>query len=472
MEEGPPATVVSREGPPNRAVYNNITAPTPSRLTHSPDDPGPIIPQPTVLPTAHDGACPPTQGSVPTPALRQSPPKPDVTLHRQPAAAPSPATPVGGSRQVQDGRPVKEPTQQPLHHSPALPDPHTNRGPQVNITTAIKPHDIDFSLVAHWCAEDKPTLDNISPAHLQEYRKANWPDMSDQVHPATRHIYQAVKATGLSNCMQARIPVHNDINIPAWRARADGSPEDVELIDFIQFGFPLGYHGPTAHTPDPINHASALNFPQHVDEFIQQELKHGALIGPFDHHVFNQWQHVSPMMTRPKSDPQKRRIITDLSYPPDNSINAYIKKNCSMGKNYHHSLPTVTAVVDEIKRVGPGASLFTIDVHRAYKNFRACPLDWPLLNITWQNQDGVPQSYLDTAMPFGAKLSSLHFQRIANFITKVLAKEGVKAYMYLDDLIVIAPDPITAYYQFDTVKALFKDLGLPEVPGKTQPPSH
>ena len=163
------------------------------------------------------------------------------------------------------------------------------------------------------------------------------------------------------------------------------------------------------------------------------------MLGPYQDPMFNEWSHISPMMTRPKSDPNKRRIITDLSYPTDNSINAYIKKNCSMGKNYDHSLPTVQAVVEQIKKMGRGVKLFTIDVHRAYKNFRACPLDWPLLNIVWPDQDGVPQYYLDTTMPFGSKLSSLYFQRVAKFITRVLESKGVRSFMYLDDLIVIAP---------------------------------
>ena len=143
-----------------------------------------------------------------------------------------------------------------------------------------------------------------------------------------------------------------------------------------------------------------------------------------------------------------------------------------MGRNQDHSLPTVQAVVEEVRRAGQGVTLFTVDVHRAYKNFRAWPLDWPLLNIIWQSQEGETCHYLDTAMPFGSKLSSLYFQRAANFITRVLAKKGIKSFMYLDDLIVIAPDPITAYYQFDAVRDLFRELGLPEAPGKTQPPSH
>ena len=355
------------------------------------------------------------------------------------------------------------------HATPDLDKQHTHK---VNILSGLCDNNIDFPLIAQWCAFDKPTEHNIAPVHLKQHRITNWPDMNERVDPKTRLVYQAVKATGLPNCMDARIPVDTGINVPAWRALMDGSEAERELVDFIEFGFPLGYHGPVVHTPDVTNHTSALQFPAQVEQFIAQELEQGALIGPYHSPLFKQWHHTSPIMTRPKSEIDKRRIITDLSYPKDKSVNAYIKKNCTMGNNHDHSLPTVKLVVDQIKRVGPGVTLFTIDVHRAYKNFRACPLDWPLLNVAWHHQGSQMSHYLDTSMPFGSKLSSLYFQRVANFVTRILGQEGIKGYMYLDDLIVIAPDPITAYHQFDRVRELFRYLGLPEAPGKTQPPSH
>ena len=356
---------------------------------------------------------------------------------------------------------------------PQQPHPGASQSqPEVNTESHHNASPIDFAQIANWCSLDKATEYNISPLDLKSHRQAYWPDMNPLVEPHTRLVYQAVKETGLPNCMGARLPLKTNINVPAWRAYVDGSPSEKELVDFIEFGFPLAYNGPTVPTLNPSNHLSATQYPHHVQDFIAQEIEHGAIVGPFQDPIFLQWYHTSPMMTRPKSDPDKRRIITDLSFPPDQSVNGYIKKNCSMGRNQDHSLPTVRQVVTEISQAPSGVTLFTIDVHRAYKNFRACPLDWPLLNIAWPSEEGHMGHMLDMAMPFGSKLSSLYFQRIANFIIRILGDKGVKAFMYLDDLIVIAPDPITAYYQFDLVRDLFRELGLPEAPGKTQPPSH
>ena len=339
-------------------------------------------------------------------------------------------------------------------------------------TQQVQHDSLDFDKIRLWCSIDKPTDINLSPADLSKYKATNWPDMSPEMPSDLRYIYQAVKNTGLPNCMSAKIPLVSGINVEAWRDLTDGSPEEAELIDFIEFGFPLGYNGPVSQTDVTTNHNSAKEFMPHIWEFIEQEQTHGTLHPTYDGPPFKQWHHTSPMMTRPKADPLKRRIITDLSFPKEASVNAYIKKNCLMGKNHDHSLPTVQAVVDEVTRVGPGVTMFTIDINRAYKNFRACPLDWPLLNIVWQDQEDNQIHALDTAMPFGSKLSSLHFQRAANFITRVLETKGIKGFMYLDDLIVVAPDPIKAYYQFDIVRDLFRSLGLPEAPGKTQPPAH
>ena len=113
-----------------------------------------------------------------------------------------------------------------------------------------------------------------------------------------------------------------------------------------------------------------------------------------------------------------------------------------------------------------GAYMFTLDVARAYKNFRVDPLDWPLMCMKW---DGA--YYVETLMPFGARSSSCNMQRVASMITRILGQEGIKARMYLDDLIVVAETKKEAEVHYNRVKGLFSELGLPEAADKAQPPS-
>ena len=310
----------------------------------------------------------------------------------------------------------------------------------------------------------------LTPHSFAQHRKRAWPYPAqvfslrgDSQHAA---IYDIVRSTGLPNCMSARIPLPNNFNISRWEEYADGSKDEADLIDYVRFGFPLGYMGPVSATDDTPNHDTAAQYPQHVDTFITVESEAGALSGPYDAPPFTPWVHVSPIMSRPKAESDKRRIITDLTFPQQHSINAYIMKNSALGEVCEHSLPSVADLVTAIRDAGPGAHMFTIDIARAYKNFSSDPLDCPLLCIRWRDQ-----YFIETSMPFGARASSCFMQRVANSITRILGKEGITAIMYLDDIVVVAPDLDTATTHYDCVRALLAELGLPEAVEKTQPPA-
>ena len=95
---------------------------------------------------------------------------------------------------------------------------------------------------------------------------------------------------------------------------------DHQLVDFLDFGFPTGFLGtdiPTLHVP---NHSSALCQPAAVSDYIQTEAGFQALAGPFHSPPFD-WCRVNPMMTRPKRDSHKLRVVLDLSFPDMMSVN-------------------------------------------------------------------------------------------------------------------------------------------------------
>ena len=78
-------------------------------------------------------------------------------------------------------------------------------------------------------------------------------------------------------------------------------------------------------------------------------------------------------------------------------------------------------LVEDLKQVGVGALMFTVDVARAYKNFRVDPLDWPLMCIKW-NQE----VFVEMAMLFGARSSYWNMQTVANMIVRILSQEGIQ----------------------------------------------
>ena len=60
-----------------------------------------------------------------------------------------------------------------------------------------------------------------------------------------------------------------------------------------------------------VNHASALSYESHVDACIQEEVKYGALYGPFQNLDFK--IHVCPLMTREKQNSDNCHTIMYLS---------------------------------------------------------------------------------------------------------------------------------------------------------------
>ena len=329
-----------------------------------------------------------------------------------------------------------------------------------------------FDKIRDMCDRDvENSCIDTNPQAFSQHRRREWPsfvmgeDGNEEIK-GLKKIYDVVRESGLPNCMSARIPLPSGLNIERWVHYANRESDEAQLVDFLRYGFPLGYMGPPSDTTDIPNHSSANDYPSQVGSFISTERQHGALVGPFLAVPFTPWAHISPLMSRPKSDSSKRRIISDLTFPREQSVNAYIQKNNTLGEVRDHTLPTVAEFVEDLKQVGVGAFMFTMDVARAYKNFRVDPLDWPLMCIRWDQK-----VYVETAMPFGARSSSCNMQRVANFIVRVLNDEGIRAKMYLDDLIVIAESEATAWRHYERVRVLFTELGLPEAAEKAQPPA-
>ena len=214
------------------------------------------------------------------------------------------------------------------------------------------------------------------------------------------------------------------------------------------------------------NHHSARAYPDAVTDYIKKEKELSALVGPFEDPPFTPWCKVSPLMTRPKNEVTERRVIVDLSFP-DGGVNKYIPKNIIDGEKVEHKLPTVQQAVNTVIDIGMDrAVLASIDISRAYRNFRTCPADWPLLVI---NHKG--KYFIDVALPFGCRASSYFMQNVALFICRALQDKGIKGLMYLDDLLIIADGHVDADEAYMDTLNVLRQLGLPVAPHKLLPPT-
>ena len=92
------------------------------------------------------------------------------------------------------------------------------------------------------------------------------------------------------------------------------------------------------------NHKLDKDYEEHVKHYLQEELNHGAILGPFKSKPIN--LHVSPFMTRDKPDSQWRRTIVDLSWSCGASVNAGVQKDTYLNSKFAITYPSVDQIVN------------------------------------------------------------------------------------------------------------------------------
>ena len=123
--------------------------------------------------------------------------------------------------------------------------------------------------------------------------------------------------------------------------------------------------------------------------YLESEQLASRIVGPFDSSL--NIQQVNRFGVIPKSKQSgKWRLILDLSYPPEHSVNDGIDPQwCSL----HYA--TVNQAIDHILQLGGGALLAKVDVEHAYRNIPVHPEDRHLLGMAWRGR-----LYIDTALLF------------------------------------------------------------------------
>ena len=124
-----------------------------------------------------------------------------------------------------------------------------------------------------------------------------------------------------------------------------------------------------------------------VRDYIMAERDAGRLVGPFQHSDLP-CIHVSPIGLVPKSEKGQWRMIVDLSFPFDHSVNDGVSSTLSS-----FSYSSVDDVVDLILCLGKGARLVKVDLKHAYRQIPAHPQDHHLLGIMWKHEVYKPQSF-------------------------------------------------------------------------------
>ena len=278
-------------------------------------------------------------------------------------------------------------------------------------------------------------------------------------------LYNKVRYTSLPNYLSTRIPLESGLKIEAWR-EALVTYNDAQLVDFLEFGWPIDYTAPVPPTPTFLNHEKNPEFQLHIQNFFETELRHGAILGPFSHPPFQPWTQISPIMTRPKKDSAARRIVIDLSFPHNRSVNTGITKGWFQGAPFSFALPTIADLVKQVKEAGKGCYIWSADLARAYRQLRVCPLSVPLLGLKFKDQ-----YYLDLAPSFGCRISAMACARTTAAVSWLLKKKGYKVLRYIDDFAAAEKTYTRAQDSYKAFMELTEKLGLTLSKEKCIPPT-
>ena len=307
-----------------------------------------------------------------------------------------------------------------------------------------------------------------NPISYRNTLAAIWPHTSAPAWCTAHYyktIYDEVRRCAVPNYCGKRIPIPSGLDIPEWRRLLQDYPDD-QLVDFLEYGWPADYTGDLPPVAARANHTERPDNTDHIRAYVEEEVRLGALLGPFHDPPFVPWTQVSPMMTRPKKNSSKRRVIVDLSYPGKASVNAGIRRGQYQGVPFNYRLPGVTDLADEVSRLGPACYMWCVDLARAYRQLRACPLSTPLYGITL---DG--RTYVDIAPPFGCRTSSMACARTTGAVVHLMKDRGHRVLCYLDDFVGIAATHEQAQRAYQEMIGLARTLGLDLAPKKCVAPT-
>lgn len=213
------------------------------------------------------------------------------------------------------------------------------------------------------------------------------------------------------------------------------------------------------------NHPSAVEFADHVEHYIHTELGYHAIAGPFQTNPLHQPLVCSPLQTVPKRGSNKRRVVMDLSYPPNSSVNSGISASSYLNEPYKLRLPGIDRLCQFILQHGRGCLLYKKDLQRAYRQLPIDPKDYNLLGFQFNGR-----LYFDTRCPFGLRTSAMICQRTTSAVIYIFTQRGYTADVYLDDFYG-AEHPDRAFNAFHELQSLFDSLGLQASPEKDCPPA-
>ena len=286
-----------------------------------------------------------------------------------------------------------------------------------------------------------PLTEQTLPTHTKE-----GPVFKDSIE-----LHHTVKASKNFNFLEARCPVNSQLKSKNWESMLQGY-WDTQVVQLIRYGFPLSFNNATKLGKFKTNHSTAVDFKEHVHNYLQEEVGFKAMLGPFDEPPIPDL-HISPLLTRDKPGSDNRQVIVDLSFPQGESVNAGVVGEAYLGSQFCLTLPSIDYITNKVCLLGKGSLLYKIDISHAFRHVPIDPGDYNLLGLYCDSY------FIDKNLPFGYRHGSAIFQRLSDAIRYIMKQKGYLVTNYIDDILGQAT-PSQAQKSFDTLYKLLGDLGL------------
>ena len=246
------------------------------------------------------------------------------------------------------------------------------------------------------------------------------------------------------------------------------APQANKVLSMLTDGVRIGRPRASQAIVSP-NWPSAREHGAKVSEVLAVDLELGRLHGPFSSPPYQAYI-VSPLGAFKKRDSEKIRLIHDLSYPAQGSVNSLIDPTEFSLK--YASVDDAVAFCNSFTSAPP--FLAKLDLQDAFKFIYINPEDWHLMGFSWPDGEGSTQYYFSKVLSFGLRSAPALFDVFAAALLQFMTHNGAPCTIvrYVDDFLIVAPDADTCQDGLSIMLRTCDKAGFPVQPSKVSPPLH
>ena len=281
------------------------------------------------------------------------------------------------------------------------------------------------------------------------------------------HANKCIRKSGKFNFEFCKFPVPTPWNVDRFETLLRKFKyHDLELLTFLHFGWPIDTMEVQKLEYFPPNQKGARENLDSLEQYVRSEMENKSIIGPFNSDPFRKEARFLPLDSIPKRDSHERRVILNLSYPPEgSSVNDAVSKDLYLGKPTNLTYPSVDDLVSMIHKVGVGAALINTDLKKYFRQVYYNPGSIHLAGYRIGTR-----MFWDVCLSMGLRIACYIAQRLSNaiiFIYNNLHPDNAGV-NYIDDLAAVARWS-RAFEAYDQLLELLEFLNVWESKNKRCP---